>query len=190
MSEPRRWTLCLIGPEVVGVNMGVIDGHERGVTERVIATEASAYDALKAENERLVAERDEFKVREWRVRGGIAPFQPDNCSDCGRAMVWQREVQLDDDSSPGSWMCPNCVMRRCDKAERELAELRAKSERLVAELKRLHSAAENYQGACSEIGCNPSAYYETLFNAVEEQRAFVYALAHPEFLGAKGASDA
>ena len=39
-----------------------------------------------------------------------------DCRDCGRAMVWSRDL--------GSWMCPSCVMYRCDRAEAELRRMK------------------------------------------------------------------
>ena len=63
-------------------------------------------------------------AEEWRamkaelehLRGGPPGPWPD-CHDCGRAMVWDRDC--------GTWMCPRCVMRRCNEAERRVAELEA-----------------------------------------------------------------
>lgn len=67
-------------------------------------------DELLARVAELLSERDE-------VRGGLVPSGRSNCTDCGRAMVWQRKVELDERLSPGAWMCPNCVMRRCAASE-------------------------------------------------------------------------
>lgn len=58
------------------------------------------------------------------------------CTDCGRRMVWQRETDY-----PGSWMCPNCVMRRCDEAEVKVATLTRERDEANA----LH------EGACRQI---------------------------------------
>jgi hypothetical protein len=50
----------------------------------------------------------------------------EECSDCGRAVVWQYAYQ------GGAWMCPNCVMRRCQDAEEKLRYALAHPERKEA----------------------------------------------------------
>lgn len=61
----------------------------------------------------------------------------------------------------------------------DLAAERERADRLAEALTRLHSAAENYQGACSEHGYNPTQEYDVLFDATEDLSAFVYAQRAP-----------
>ena len=66
----------------------------------------------------------------------------------------------------------------------QLAAAQASVLALREALRRLHSAAENYQGACSEVGHNFAVEYDTLFHVTEDQRAFVYSLATRSDAGA------
>lgn len=57
---------------------------------------------------------------DWlRGGSGLGPYR--NCTDCGRAMVWQGEPT--EDTTSGSWMCPNCVLRELDKARETIERL-------------------------------------------------------------------
>ena len=73
----------------------------------------------------LVAELSHVKAELKAVRGGDPTAGHEDCSDCGRKMVWQREVEPDGKwEYPGSWMCPNCVCRRMNESEAEVRRLR------------------------------------------------------------------
>ena len=88
-----------------------------------------------------------LQERVAELRGG-PPGPWENCRDCGRAMVWDRDA--------GTWMCPRCTLARKRDAERRhrsltfwielletedeagmrkrVAELEAENERLQAKL--------------------------------------------------------
>jgi len=62
------------------------------------------------------------------VRGGDPLKGHESCTDCGRRMVWQRDKTS---SYQGSWMCPNCVCRRMDKAKAEIKKLEKENAELL-----------------------------------------------------------
>jgi hypothetical protein len=80
----------------------------------------------QSDKERIVElerERDD-------LRGGPAGPQ-ENCSDCGRAMVWARNV----------WMCPQCVLWRLRNAEEAW-------KRLLELTRMLDEHPDGYDGPC------------------------------------------
>ena len=58
----------------------------------------------------------EAEAQAAKLRAG-EPGPKETCSDCGRAMVWQYDGRK---GGAPAWMCPNCVCRRMDAAERAL----------------------------------------------------------------------
>ena len=99
--------------------------EEREERDRVETRLRARVAELEAEVERLRADRDEIIGNGEAMNDGPTS----HCSDCGRRMVWERKpAQPTGDTypSPGSWMCPRCVMERCRRAE-------AKVERLTKE---------------------------------------------------------
>ncbi len=68
------------------------------------------------------------------VGPGMNPGPYPNCSECGRAMIWQHS------GSMPSWMCANCVMCRCQSAERTLASERRHADWLQGKTKALYVA--------------------------------------------------
>jgi hypothetical protein len=76
------------------------------------AAAALAVTEKAAETVRFVSENRVKKAESERgeLRGGVAgPYE--KCTDCGRAMVWARNV----------WMCPVCVLHRMNTAETAIA---------------------------------------------------------------------
>jgi hypothetical protein len=62
---------------------------------------------------RIQALIDAHQEEVGRLRGG-AYINPENCTNCGRAVVWD-----DPDKEMPVRMCPRCVYQRMTKAERE-----------------------------------------------------------------------
>lgn len=73
----------------------------------------------------------------------LDPGPNEFCTDCGRRMVWQRETDY-----PGSWMCPNCVLIRCDRLTRERD---SENERWASRLDFIHREAGT-DGSGTESG--------------------------------------
>lgn len=67
--------------------------------------------------------------------GGEPMKGHDNCSDCGRAMVWSHDC--------GTWMCPRCVYFRMTNAEQQVST----EDKLIAALQ---SRLERMEGALKE----------------------------------------
>jgi len=69
-----------------------------------------------------------WPIAQDALRGPASPPGHELCTDCGRAMVWQRT-----EGDPGSWMCPNCVMQRCRKAEQACYQMECERAEAEAE---------------------------------------------------------
>lgn len=80
--------------------------------------------AIRADNARLTAENTRLTVAlndALAIGEGINDGPWKHCHDCGRRMVWQYDAS--DGGSP-SWMCPNCVMRRLQRRDEQIRQLR------------------------------------------------------------------
>ena len=74
---------------------------------------------MEANRDFAIAAREAVPALIARVKELVGDFDipqgHEYCTDCGRAMLWQRTKR---EEYAGSWMCPNCVMNRVGDLER------------------------------------------------------------------------